>query len=645
MTHGWAGTQLAIDLTQGEIEKRPIDPGLYETYLGGMGIGAKILWDRVPPEVAPFSPDNLLVFAAGVLIGTTAPTAAHGCVSFKSPLTNLTTYSHMGGFWASELKHAGYDTLIISGKSPSPVYLWLNGDRVEIRDASHLLGKDTAETQRAIRKELRNQKAQVICIGPAGENKAYLATIEQPGTGSSSSRTGPGAIMGDKNLKAIAIYGKKDIGIARPAEFNELCQYILDRSEPIRKLFTPEVWCRTMSPAWDTAWYGNADEMPAGVGFESYKEANEAFLKKYLVRETSCNNCPAKCQAWVSLPDGIGYFMRCESFCFSLTCKIPDIAFSLKCANLCIKYGLDTKGTGRTLGYAIDLYQRGILTKEDTGGMALEFGKPEVAYWLLEQMAYRRGIGKVLADGTAEIARVIGKGAEKYAHLVKKVEKSPDFCTIDPTSALTYATNDSFETHAGPLLATTPWYWGEERDKYIRDGWWLYPTEWRKYLDVDYSVDYDGVAELTYYSENARTLANLTGLCWWWAGFMSHTVIKIDTMTDLISHATGMELDKARTQEILQRVRTLVQANNVRLGLRRQHDAIPKKMFGRKPTLLEKELGLVQLEHDKFEKQRDRYYAMRGWNSDAVPTGESLDKLGLDFVREDLTARGILARP
>ncbi|MFH1937079.1 MAG: aldehyde ferredoxin oxidoreductase N-terminal domain-containing protein, partial [Bacteroidota bacterium] len=226
MRYAETGFNLEIDLTRGSIERVATDPGETELYLGGLGTSAKILWDRVPPEVEPFSPDNLLIFATGLLCGTPAPGCNRTIVSTISPQTRLMAFSMMGGFWAPELKYAGYDKVIFRGKSPDLVYLWINNDKVEIRDASHLQGKGAIETEELIRQELKEPKAQVAAIGLAGENRVYFASIEQGR--SSASRGGIGAVMGDKGLKAIAVRGTGDVNIAQAGEFLELCNEVLN---------------------------------------------------------------------------------------------------------------------------------------------------------------------------------------------------------------------------------------------------------------------------------------------------------------------------------------------------------------------------------------------------------------------------------
>src|SRR3972149_4259257 len=219
------GFNLEVDLSRGNIERVETDPRLTELHLGGLGTNAKLLWDRVPPEIDPFSPNNLLIFSTGLLCGTPAPGANRTIVSTISPQTLLMGYSMMGGFWAPELKHAGYDKVILRGKSPSLVYLWIHNDKVEIRDASHLQGKGAQETAEIIKQELKQPKAHVAAIGLAGENRVFYASIEQGR--SSASRGGIGAVMGDKKLKAIVVRGTKDVLVARPSEFMELCDEVL----------------------------------------------------------------------------------------------------------------------------------------------------------------------------------------------------------------------------------------------------------------------------------------------------------------------------------------------------------------------------------------------------------------------------------
>jgi benzoyl-CoA reductase subunit BamB len=313
MRYGETGYNLEIDLSRGNIERVETDPRDTELYLGGLGTNAKLMWDRVPPEVEPFSPDNLLIFSAGLLCGTPAIGCNRTIVTTLSPQTQLMAFSMMGGFWAPELKFAGYDKLILRGKSPKLVYLWIHNDKVEIRDASHLKGKGSIETAELIREELNEPKAQVAAIGLAGENKVYYASIEQGR--SSASRGGIGAVMGDKGVKAIAVRGTGDINVARPAEFIELCDEVMDyikfrQENPIRGVIP--ILAVLGSPQemaiHDEKWHtenfvwGNARTRRKGFWTEEVEAEWTETLEAARTRLISCFNCPLKCGATISIP-------------------------------------------------------------------------------------------------------------------------------------------------------------------------------------------------------------------------------------------------------------------------------------------------------------------------------------------------------
>ncbi len=224
--NGWSGERLEIDLSTGVIQKKQWSSEIEGMFLGGRGTNSKLFWDRVPPETEPFSPENLLIFGSGSLTGTRAPGTNRTVVTTISPTTRLLTYSNIGGFWAGELRRAGFDSVVLSGKSPVPVYLWIAEGRVEIRDASHLWGKDTEETKRILLEEVKEDRAQILCIGPAGENRVCAASIEHS-SGASASRTGVGAVMGDKKIKAIVARGVRGIPLAQPEKYAELCKKIV----------------------------------------------------------------------------------------------------------------------------------------------------------------------------------------------------------------------------------------------------------------------------------------------------------------------------------------------------------------------------------------------------------------------------------
>ncbi len=376
MRYAETGFNLEVDLTRGNIERVQTDPRDTELYLGGLGTNAKILWDRVPPEVEPFSPDNLLIFSAGLLCGTPATGCNRTIVSTISPQTRLMAFSMMGGFWAPELKYAGYDKVILRGKSPDLVYLWINDDKVEIRDASHLQGKGAVETAELIRQELKEPKAQVAAIGLAGENRVYFASIEQGR--SSASRGGIGAVMGDKGVKAIAVRGTKDINIAQPAEFLELCnevlEYIKFREEnpipgvmPILAGLGSPQEMKVHDEKWHTEnfMWGNSRTRRKDFWTEEIAKAWTETMENARTRLISCYNCPMKCGATISMPGLPTYMMKCFSKLTYTMAAMSDLDFGLKIAQRATEYGVDGFSTPQVMAFALELYENGILTDDD----------------------------------------------------------------------------------------------------------------------------------------------------------------------------------------------------------------------------------------------------------------------------------------
>jgi len=418
MEYGWMGTNLEIDLAQGSIEKKEGDAELTGMYLGGKGTNAKILWDRVPPDVNPFSEDNLLIMGTGILTGTIVPGANRTIVTFKSPVTNVHANSAVGGFFGAELKSAGYDTIVFSGKSSAPVYLWIRDDQVEVRDAGHLWGKDTFDTERIIQEELQEDQVQVLCIGPAGENRVYSATIEG-NNGVSASRAGAGAVMGDKNLKAIAVRGTKDINIARGPELLALRNQILNRTGPKMELNKNYIGSTTTRLLKRHLWAMDhfAGDVSPDVQHTVKNDLDNMlidYVRKFKTRVVGCHNCVIACKWVFPKPDGKGFFAtKCQVFSAPMIqCQLVDFNFALTFFYRCQKYGLDVISLSNIVAFAIDLYRKGILTKQDTEGMHLEWGNPDVVFTLIDKITHREGIGGILADGVYRAARQIGKGAE-----------------------------------------------------------------------------------------------------------------------------------------------------------------------------------------------------------------------------------------
>ena len=651
MRYAETGVNLEIDLARGNIEKIQTDPELTELHLGGLGTNSRILWDRVPPKLDPFSPDNLLIFSTGLLCGTPAPGANRTIVTAYSPHTLLTGFSMMGGFWAPELKYAGYDKVIFRGKSPKLVYIWINNDKVEIRDANHLHGKGAVETQEIIRKELNEPYAQVAAIGLAGENKVYMASIEQGR--SSASRLGLGAVMGDKGVKAIAVRGTKDINIARPAEFLELCndvlKYIQYRNEnpvpnvmtilqglgsPQEMLHVDEKW-HTENFSWGNSRVRRKDFWNKEIE-ERWKNV-QLDVRKRLI---SCYNCPMKCGAIISVPGLSTYMMKCFSkLTYTMAAFVDDLDFGFKIAQRATEYGVDGFSTPQTMAFALELLENGILTEQDFAGMPSDNeGK---FYWLLDRIVRREGIGDILAEGTYWAAKKIGKGAEEYAHNnIKKLEQLPlKLGMLNPVYYLMYATGEKANiTQIEGQFPQSPFMTLEEREEFVKD-WIQVPDEKFKQIvleweprgeksnpyfpSIDMSIDIVEWQEMMHYIDDAL------GICAGLSSFPLKPPYHIHNYPKIIAAATGIDMDEEGLKKIYRRNRNLLRAVNVRFGLRRADEIPPEDHWRKRFPELEQQL-------------LDAYYKFKGWDNDGIPKIKTLKELDLGYVAEDLAQRGII---
>jgi len=646
MRYAETGVNLEIDLSRGSIEKEGTDPKLTELYLGGLGTNAKILWDRVPPETKPFDPDNLLIFSAGLLAGTPAPGANRTIVSTFSPQTLLMAYSIMGGFWAPELKFAGYDKVIIRGKSPKLVYLWINNDKVEIRDASHLQGKGCQETEELIKQELKEPKAQVATIGLAGENRVYFASIEQGR--SSASRGGIGAVMGDKGLKAIAVRGTKDVNIAQPAEFFELCsgvlKYIQNRADnPIKGV--PPILAGLGSPQemsihdeqWHTASFawGNARVRRKDFWNKEIEKQWMEIQDKAVERLISCYNCPMKCGGIITHPKLERYMMKCYSKLTYTMAAMSDLDFGFKIAGLAQEYGVDGYTTPQVMAFALELYEAGILTDKDLPGFPSD--NEERFFWLLEKIVRREGIGDVLAEGVYWAARKIGKGAEAYDHnTIKKHEQIPiKLGVLNPIYYIMWSTGEKINiTQIEGQIPQAPFLTKEEREEFVSD-WVQVPNEKFKEFVLNweprtlpYYPTIEASCELVEWQETMHYIDDATGICAGLSSFPIKPPYHIHNLPSFISLATGMDIDEAKLWQIASRNRTLIRAINVRKGMRRIDEKPPEDHWRKR--FPEMEVKLL-----------DDYYKFKGWNNEGIPTKETLDKLDLDYAGQDLEQRGI----
>jgi benzoyl-CoA reductase subunit BamB len=651
MRYAETGFNLEVDLTRGNIERVTTDPRLTELHLGGLGTNARLMWDRVPPERQAFDAETLLVFGTGLLAGTPAPGCNRTIVSTISPQTRLFAFSMMGGFWGPELKHAGYDKVVVRGKSPDLVYLWIHDDKVEIRDAEHFRGLGTLETAELIRQELDDPHVQVASIGLAGEHRVFFASIEQGR--SSASRLGVGAVMGDKNLKAIAVRGSKDINVARPLEFlehcNEALKYIKNRDKnPIPNVMP--ILAGLGSPQemaiHDEKWHtenfmwGNARTRRKGFWTPDVQDEWTDTMETMRTRLLSCHNCPMKCGASIAVDKRFcSYMMKCFSKLTYTMGAYSDLDFGLKIAQKATEHGVDAFSAPQTMAFAIELYDEGILTDKDMPDFPSE--SEERFYWLLDRIVRREGIGDVLADGTYWAAEKIGNGAEEYAHnCIKKTEQLPlKLGMLNPIYFLMYCTGEKINiTQIEGNYPQAPFPTREEREDFVRE-WPHVPHEKFKEWFVEWELRGDksipnyppigATCEIVDWQERMHYIDDSTGMCAGLSSFPLKPPFHIHNLPGLISAGAGFDLDEEGLVHLTRRNRNLVRANNLRRGMTRRDEKPPEDHWKRRFPDLEKKL-------------LDEYYRYKGWNADGVPTRETLHELDLDYVYEDFVERGIL---
>ena len=649
MRYAETGFNLEIDLTRGSIERVASDPKDTELYLGGLGTNAKIMWDRVPPEVDAFSPENLLIFSAGLLCGTPAPGTNRTIVTTISPNTKLLAFSMMGGFWAPELKYAGYDKVILRGKSPDLVYIYINNDKVEIRDASHLKGKGAVEVQDLLRAEVKEPKAQVAAIGLAGENKIFYASIEQGR--SSASRGGIGAVMGDKGVKAIVVRGTKDVNVANSMEYYKLCSEVLEYIKwredhpipgviPILAVLGSPQEMAIHDEKWHTEnfMWGNARERRKDFWTEEVAKNWRETMDTMRGRLLSCYNCPMHCGATITPPGQSTYMMKCFSKLTYTMAAFSDLDFGLRIAQKATEYGVDGYSAPQVMAYALELYENGILTDEDLPGMPADTeGR---FYYLLDKIVNREGIGDILANGTHWASEKIGKGADKYAHNnIKKQEQLPlKLSMLNPIYFLMYCTGEKISiTQIEGQFPQGPWPTMEEREEFVKD-WFHVPDEKFKQIVLDWeprgekSMPYyptpEMCCDIVDWQERMHYIDDALGMCAGLSSFHMKPPYHIHNIPKFITVGAGIEMDEEKLSLAAKRYRTLIRAINISRGMRRKDEKPPEDHWKKRFPELEQQL-------------LDTYYTYKGWNSEGMPTVESLNSLGLDFVAGELQKRGI----
>jgi aldehyde:ferredoxin oxidoreductase len=590
-----------------------------EQFIGGRGIGVKLLYELTPANVDPLSHKNVLIFMTGPLTGTLSASSGRTDVISKSPETGLLGGANAGGFFGPELKYAGYDGLVISGEAPSPVYIDIFNDGVEIKDAGHLWGKGIFDTVKTLRKG--DQDIQVACIGPAGENRVNLAGIAFS-MRNYAARCGLGAVMGSKNLKAIAVRGTKGIDIAEPDRLRNIAGKMRERIKAMPSYQEFPEWHHKLFMSLETdrkSFFGNYDDAAWEERLEAYENV-KGFIKQAEFRLETCFGCPLRCWAYVNAK-GIGdaSITACQGTLPSLAnfTKTKDVSKLWKAYLLGQDLGLDISGSSAAISFAMDLYSRGILTKSDTDGLELVYGNGDALVEMVRKIATRDGLGNILADGIKRASEKIGKSAEERAVYGKGglelwlMEVRP-FKAVALSCAVTDSGSDNRATYG---LCEFYYRSMKRQAKTVAKN--LVGTE-----EAAIPTKYEHKSELVVIYENLHILADSLGIC-----SIPFMPVGMELWAEACSASAGIKVSPKDLMTVAERVRTLERLFNIREGLSRKDDAIAQRMF-REPLKDGAWKGEV-LEKEKFEGMKDAYYSLRGWNQEGKPRQETLERLRL----------------
>ncbi|HJX38767.1 MAG TPA: aldehyde ferredoxin oxidoreductase family protein [Anaerolineae bacterium] len=607
MLNGYGGQVLRVNLTRGTVDKSELDPNLARDYLGGRGFAAKILYSELQKGIDPLGEANKVIAAAGPLSGLLIPGAGKTTFAAKSPATGGYGDSNLGGLFSAEMKYAGYDLIIVEGVSPKPVYLFIEDDIVELRDAGEYWGQGAITAETALKRDLGDD-FQIAVIGPGGENLVKFACICHD-FGRQAGRTGVGAVMGSKRLKAIAIRGTHSIPVADVGEFRRVGREML---EYCKNSDAWDVWVRlgTAGVNVPSNEWGSFPTHNFQTGhFENMEKMTGEYMReKIVVTDKACFGCPCACgkysytKKWDVRVEGPEYETAAFLGADVGLSDIEDVAY----ANyLCDELGIDTISAGNVIAFATECFERGIIGPKDTGGLELGFGDPEAVFELIQKIARREGIGDTLAEGARHAAEVFGGDSQHYAMQIKGLEISGYESRDAPAMMLAYMTADVGAHHNRAWAITYDIEVGRDavtEDKAAR------------------------VIEL----QHIRPLMDALGTCrlqWVELG------LPLDYYVSAMKSITGLDRSWEDLTHIAERVWNLTRAFWVREidGFGREWDYPPPRWYS-DPVPSGPSKGKV-VSKENVEKLLDMYYKQRGWDQNGIPTREKLDELGLGFVK------------
>ncbi len=632
MLYGYGGKVLRVNLTSGTFAVEPLEQELARLYLGGRGFNMRRLYDEIPARLDGLSLENKLFFSVGPLVGTMFPGAARFNVSAKSPQTGILGDSNAGGFFGPELKFAGFDQVIIEGKAPYPVYLYIHNDKIELREAKHLWGLDVWDTQRVILQELKDTRIQVAAIGTAAENGVRFAGVFA-NLVRAAARTGMGTVMGAKNLKAVAVRGINPVRVADPKLFAELLKDIdsaiyRHQEYPSRALMGTTKLVHALNEAGCLA----TRHFQTGR-FEAAESVSGEFLAETVKKKSkSCFSCLIPCSRFFEVKQGPFTGLKSEGpefeglAGFSSRVGVADLAASLKGVDLCNRYGMDVITTSEVISFAMELYQRGIISRSEADGLDLSWGNTDTVLTLIDKINRREGFGDILADGVREAASKIGRGSEAYALHVKGLE----LFQADPRGLKAYALGYAVASRGGDHLRSEPSF---EFSGDAEAGQRIYG-----HPDAAFRLKYKGKGRVVKHYEEWSALSDCLEVC-------KNTIVNMEIVdyplaAKLLKAVVGWEMTGEEVQAVCERVVNLERVFNTREGLTRRDDTLPKR-FTHEP--LPADSGPSAGSVVELEPMLDEYYQARGWDATTGrPTGSKLRELGLVKEALELKERGLI---
>jgi len=642
MAHGYNGKVLHVNLTSGKMNVEEPSDAFYRKYMGGSAMAMHYILKEMPPGVDPLEPENVLVLALSVLTGSPVSGQSRMTASAKSPLTGAIGDSQGGGFFPAELKFAGFDAIVIKGRSEKPVYLWINEGSFELRDATHLWGKITGEAEASIKKELGDDKVEVLQIGPAGEKAVRFAGIFSM-SNRANGRTGMGAVMGSKNLKAVVVRGKKRPVAADRANLIKLAKWGADNLDDsdisgLAKYGTAETTGSNQTSGTLPTYNYNS-----GV-FDGWEPIDGTTMYDTVLRgaaegkqdrdgRDTCYACTVRCKRVVEITKGkykvdphYGGPEYETTSTFGNYCAVDDLAAICKANELCNKYGMDSISCGATISWAFEAFNEGKLTMDDTDGLDLTWGNAESMVTLVEKIGEREGFGDVLAEGSERAAKQIGRGTEAYLITCKGQESPAHMPRVKRSLAVIYATNPFGADHQSS--EHDPAIEGDFEGYADRLAVLGFSEEQEPRSLSDEKIRFAMTSQYLYSAMDSLNLCQFVyGPAWQLYG--------PEDMVKLVRFVTGWEnVSYEELQRVGERRLNMMRAFNAREGIDRKNDVLPKKLF--KPLKGGVSDGW-KLDREEVESALDKYFEFCGWDvKTGVPTRARLEQLDLGWVADQL---------